>query len=93
MKKILKILLLIIFFAAIAAGGYAWNRNNGADDHGFTLVEVARGSITEKAVAIGQIEPRQKIHIKSKISGIVKKCSAEVGDRVNTGDPLIEIRL
>jgi HlyD family secretion protein len=91
MKKVLKILLLIIFFAAIAAGGYAWNRNNGADDHEFILVEVTRGSITEKAVAIGQIEPRRKIHIKSKISGIVKKCSAEVGDLVNTGDPLIEI--
>jgi HlyD family secretion protein len=91
MKKFVKILLLLIFIAAIVVGGYTWATNRQPDDQGFKLVEVTRGDITEKAVAIGQIEPRQKFHIKSKISGIVKRCPAEVGDHVNTGDPILEI--
>jgi HlyD family secretion protein len=91
MKKFVKFLLLIIFMAAVVVGGYSWIKNRKPADQGFTLIDVARGDITEKAVAIGQIEPRQKFHIKSKISGIVKKCPAEVGDRINTGDPIIEI--
>ncbi len=91
MNKFVKMLMLLIFLAAIVVGGYAWVKNRKPADQGFTLVEVTRGDITEKAVAVGQIEPRQKFHIKSKISGIVKRCPAEIGDRIKTGDPIIEI--
>ena len=91
MKKFVKFLLLLIFLAAIVVGGYGWVKNRKPADQGFTLVEVTRGDITEKAVAVGQIDPRQKFHIKSKISGIVKRCPAEVGDRIKSGDPIIEI--
>lgn len=91
MNRFVKILLLLIFLAAIVVGGYAWFKNRKPAGQGFTLVEVTRGDITEKAVAVGQIEPRLKFHIKSKISGIVKRCPAEVGDRIKAGDPIIEI--
>lgn len=91
MKKFVKIFLFLTFLAAVAVGGYVWFKNHNHSDLGFTLVKVTRGDITEKAVAIGQIVPRQEFHIKSKISGIVKSCPVEVGDRVKAGDPLIEI--
>lgn len=91
MKKFVKILLLLIFISAIVVGGYTWAINRRPDDQGFKLVEVTRGDITEKAIAIGQIEPRLKFHIKSKISGIVKRCPAEVGDSIKAGDPILEI--
>jgi len=91
MNKFVKVLLLLIFLAAIVVGGYAWVKNRKPANQGFTLVEVTRGDITERAVAVGQIEPRQKFHIKSKISGIVKRCPAEIGDRIKVGDPIIEI--
>ncbi|NLD38514.1 MAG: efflux RND transporter periplasmic adaptor subunit [Desulfatiglans sp.] len=91
MKKFAKVLLLLIVVSVIAVGGYSWVKNRKPADQGFVLVDAAKGDITEKAVAIGQIEPRQKFHIKSKISGIVKRCPAEVGDTINTGDPIIEI--
>ncbi len=91
MKKFVKFLLLLLFLASIVVGGYSWMEGRKPADQGFTLIDVTRGDITEKAVAIGQIEPRQKFHIKSKISGIVKGCPAEVGDRINAGDPIIEI--
>ncbi|MBN1904516.1 MAG: efflux RND transporter periplasmic adaptor subunit [Deltaproteobacteria bacterium] len=91
MKKFVKVLLLLIFISVIAVGGYSWIKNRKPADQGFVLVDAVKGDITEKAVAIGQIEPRQKYHIKSKISGIVKRCPAEVGDTIDTGDPIIEI--
>jgi len=91
MKKFVKVLILFVILGVIVVGGYTWAKNHKPEGDGITLVEVISGDITEKAVAIGQIEPRQKFHIKSKISGIVKRCPAEVGDRIQTGDPIIEI--
>jgi HlyD family secretion protein len=91
MKKFVKILLLLIVVAAIAVGGYSFVKGRKPADQGFTLIDVTKGDITEKAVAIGQIVPRQMFHIKSKISGIVKRCPAEVGDQIDIGDPIIEI--
>lgn len=91
MLRFIKVLLLMAFLSAIAVGGYVWVQKRQPDNGGFTLVEVTRGDITEKAIAVGQIEPRQKFHIKSKISGIVKRCPVEIGDRIKAGDPIIEI--
>ncbi|HEX3582372.1 MAG TPA: efflux RND transporter periplasmic adaptor subunit [Thermoanaerobaculia bacterium] len=69
---------------------YAWSRS-GKGDKGPKLVEVTSGSIVEKAVAVGQIQPRQKFQVKSKISGIVRRALVEVGDTVRAGDALFEI--
>src|SRR4029079_281934 len=76
---------------AVAAGLYALARSGKGSDNEQKQVTVEKGSITEKALAVGQIQPRQKFSIKSKISGIVRKCMVNVGDRVKTGDALFEI--
>jgi len=91
MAKVLKFLVVIVVLSGVAVGGYAWYHGREPDDQGLTLVEVSRGEIVEKAVAVGQIEPRVKFHIKSKISGIVSRCAVEVGDAVLNGDALFEI--
>lgn len=91
MARIIKILLLFVVIAGVAVGGYAWLRNRSAGDERFELIAVERGSITEKAVAIGQIEPRLKYHVKSKVSGNVRGIAIEVGDAVRVGDTLFEI--
>ncbi len=57
---------------AAAAGLYALARGGKGGDEGPKSVTVEKGSITEKALAVGQIQPRQKFSVKSKISGIVK---------------------
>ncbi len=90
MSKLFKTLLLLLVLVAAAAGLYALTRS-GKGDGDLKLVTVEKGSITEKALAVGQIQPRQKFSIKSKISGIVKRCMVNVGDRVKAGDPLLEI--
>ena len=90
MKKLFKMLFLLAILVAVVAGLYAWASNGKKDDKN-KLVEVLKGSITEKALAVGQIEPRQKFSVKSTISGTVKTCLVQVGDRVKAGDPLFEI--
>ena len=91
MKKLFKWLLILVVLGGVAVAVYALVRGGKKDPKGITLVEVQSGSITEKALAVGQIEPRQKFAVKSKVSGIVKRCAVEVGDVVKVGDPLFEI--
>lgn len=91
MSKLFKTLLLLAILVAVAAGLYALARGGKGGDEGPKSVAVEKGSITEKALAVGQIQPRQKFSVKSKISGIVKRCMVNVGDKVKAGDPLFEI--
>ena len=91
MAKVLRLLAIVIVLAGMAGGIYAWVGSRGADENGNTLIAAEIGSITEKALAVGQIEPREKFQVKSKISGIVKRCFVEIGDEVRAGDSLFEI--
>lgn len=91
MAKAIRWLVVLVALAAVSVGAYAWLQNQTPETAGFKLVEVTTGSITEKALAVGQIEPRVKFAVKSKISGIVKRCLVEVGDTVKAGAPLFEI--
>lgn len=64
---------------------------NGASG-GPPSVKVARGTIVEKALAVGTIEPENQISIKSRVSGVVKKLYVDVGSFVHAGDPLLEVK-
>jgi HlyD family secretion protein len=91
MSRLAKTLVLLIVLALASVGVYAVARNGKKKDGAFKEVEVTQGTIVEKAVAVGQIQPRQKFQVKSKISGIVRRALVQVGDTVKAGDPLFEI--
>jgi HlyD family secretion protein len=55
------------------------------------LAAAKMGDITQAVVATGRIEPLTKVEVKSKASGIVKKLYVDVGDRVKTGQVLVEL--
>jgi HlyD family secretion protein len=81
-----------VVVVALAAASFAvYSRANGKDEKAFKTVEVTRGAVTEKALAVGAIRPKREVAVKSKISGIVKRSYREIGDRVRAGDPLFEI--
>ena len=90
MGKLFRVLLVLLGLVVVASAVYAFTRSQ-KKENGLNLVEATVGSITEKAVAVGQIQPRQKFSVKSKISGNVRSCRIQVGDAVRTGDPLFEI--
>jgi len=54
-------------------------------------VNVVRGTISEKALAVGTIEPDKEIKVKSTIPGIVSEVMFKVGDQVMPGSPLFKI--
>src|SRR6266576_2119072 len=91
MRKLWRILFILVVIAGASAGVYAWTRSGKKNANGLKEVDVTTGSIVEKAVAVGQIQPRQKFSVKSKISGIVRRALVQVGDTVKAGDPLFEI--
>ena len=91
MRKLFKTLIILVVLVAVAGALYALARSNKSDKDGLKQVTIESGSITEKAIAVGQIQPRQKFSIKSKLSGIVKTCLVNVGDRVRAGDAMFEI--
>ena len=90
-KKIWVSLLIVI---VLGSGAFYYLKSNSSDDQKqeepFITAEV--GTVIEKALAVGTIEPENEIEIKSKISGVVSKIYAEPGDYVQQGDPLIEVK-
>jgi HlyD family secretion protein len=91
MKGIVKLIVGVVIVGGVAAGAVWAARDGKSKKDAFTLVKIERGTIVDKALATGQIVPRQEIQVKSQISGIVKECFAEVGDRVEEGRPLFTI--
>ncbi len=66
--------------------------HNGSSSQGPPSVKVMRGSIQEKALAVGTIQPENEISIKSRVSGAVNKLFVDVGSYVHAGDPLLEVK-
>ena len=89
MRKAIVGLTLVVLLGGGAVALYSHAK--AKDDKGFKTVAVTRGTVVEKALAVGSIRPKREVAVKSKISGIVKRSYHEVGDRVKAGDPLFEI--
>jgi len=91
MNRLLKVLFGFLIAGAVVVGAYSWMQGREPATGGIELIPVTRGSIVEKAVAVGQIEPRVKFSVKSKLPGIVSRTMVDVGDLVEVGDPLFDI--
>ena len=93
MKRTGRIILIIVILIAI--GGASWyyvTNNQNGDEEEIPHVVVERGDIVDKALAVGTIEPRVEVSVKSQFSGVAQRLFADVGDYVRAGDALIEIK-
>ncbi|PYP72270.1 MAG: hypothetical protein DMD36_02440, partial [Gemmatimonadetes bacterium] len=79
--------VVVLSLGAMAATG----KLGGKKKDGPKAVAVARGSLVDKALAVGTIEPRVEVSVKSILAGVVRKRFAAVGDFVKRGQPLLEI--
>ena len=87
-----KILIIGAFIIVIGGAVTILTMNLSASkDVTFKTIECTKGSIIDKALAVGTIVPHEEIAVKSNISGIVKGIHVEIGDQVRIGDPLIDI--
>ncbi len=55
------------------------------------LGTVQKGDIARSVVATGKIQPRAKVEVKSKASGIVKRIFVDYGEYVRAGQTLVEL--
>lgn len=90
MKKLIIWIIVII----VAGGGIylAVKRASARNRVTYNEVEVKRGNLTEKALAVGKIDPDHEIVIKSQVSGILEKIHREVGEEVRIGEALMVIK-
>ena len=91
MSRPMKLVIGVVAVGLAAGAIFLISRRASAKQDGFTIVAVARGTIVDKALAVGQIVPEQEIQVKSQISGRVKECFVEVGDPVEVGEALFSI--
>ena len=83
----------IVLVLAVAAAGVAVKASLKPDRaiDPSRLVTIESGDIARSVVATGKIEPRVKVEVKSKASGIVKRLYFDYGDSVRHGDILAEL--
>lgn len=87
-----KLILVSIGLVVVAGAVFVFVQNGSARKESEFKTEAAfKGSIIDKALAVGKIEPKREIVVKSKIGGIVKRIYVVVGQNVKTGDPLFDI--
>ncbi|HEX2714738.1 MAG TPA: biotin/lipoyl-binding protein, partial [Candidatus Acidoferrales bacterium] len=79
-----------VVLIGVGIGVYAALRPNTQIDPS-KLSAVERGDIARAVVATGKIQPLATVEVKSKASGIVKKLYVDYGDRVTTGQILVEL--
>lgn len=91
-RKRIWISLLVII--VLGSGAFYFLKGGSSSEENqqepFVVAEI--GTVIEKALAVGTIEPENEIEVKSKISGVVSKIFAEPGEFVRQGQPLIEVK-
>ena len=92
MKRHIRIIVLLVLLIVIGGGTAIIITNDKPKDDQRPSVTVTRGDLTDKAMAVGTLEPRVEISVKSQISGVVSHQFADVGDYVQAGTPLLQIR-
>ncbi len=77
------LLLIVVGVTAMTRGGAKIDPSK--------LAKVEKGDLAKSVVATGKITPIVKTDIKSKASGIVTKWYVDAGERVKTGQVLVEL--
>jgi HlyD family secretion protein len=59
----------------------------------YEIITPEKGSIENKTVATGKVEPRDEILIKPQISGIVSEVLKEAGEMIKAGDVIAKVKV
>jgi HlyD family secretion protein len=92
-KKRNRIIALAVILLILGGAGFALlgslRRTPAIDPSKIAAVE--RGDIARSVVATGKVQPKTKVEVKSKASGIVQKILVDYGQYVREGDVLVEL--
>lgn len=95
MRLSMKHKIIISSFAVIVLVGAAvlfFGSSKSSKDEQPHKVKVKTGTIVDKALAVGTIEPEIEVSVKSKVSGVVRHIFVDVGQFVKAEQPLLEVK-
>jgi HlyD family secretion protein len=93
MKKIgLIILFIFLGIIVLITFSFLWNKSHPKAKV-YEIVSPTVGTIENKTVATGKIEPRDEILIKPQISGIVSEVYKEAGQMIKSGDVIATVKV
>jgi HlyD family secretion protein len=94
MKRKTKVIIGVGAVGAVLAVAAVARASNGEDEARAleNTVLVEQGDIVDKALAVGTIEPKVEISVKSILPGVVNREFADEGDFVRAGVALLEIK-
>ena len=93
LKMMVRVILLFVVLGLLAAGLYFLIKRNEKPVEVFATRTVETGTIINKAVATGSIEPRREVTIKSRVSGVLEKLHVEAGATIEREDLIAKIRV
>ncbi len=93
MKKVLGIVLLVLFVAGVLGTGYFLVKKSQKKPVLFQTGTATRATIVKKTVATGSVVPRKEVAIKPLVSGIIEELRVEPGQQVRAGDLLAKVRV
>ena len=93
MKPILRNTLLATVTLALAGGGYALYRAREAKapEQRYRLQVVDKGDLTQTVSANGTLNPVVLVNVGTQVSGTVTKLFVDFNDKVEKGQPLLEL--
>ena len=93
MKKVGKIILFVFLgIIVLSTFIFLWNKSHPKDTV-YEILSPTVGTIENKTVATGKIEPRDEILIKPQISGIVSEVYKEAGQMIHEGDVIASVKV
>jgi HlyD family secretion protein len=87
-----KISIGVVVVGVVAVATFLFFSDGSASrDQAVQTFAVTKSEIIDKALAVGRIEPRKQVAVKSKVAGLVRRTYVDVGDLVQVGTPLFDI--
>jgi HlyD family secretion protein len=92
-KRRRRIIIAAVAAVVLVGGGYGVYAalRPSHDIDASKLASVERGDLARVVVATGKIQPKSKVEVKSKASGMVKKLYVDYDDKVKPGQTLVEL--
>jgi len=93
MKNTGRILLFVLLgIIVLSTFSFLWNKSHPKPKE-YDILTPTVGTIENKTVATGKIEPRDEILIKPQISGIISEVFKEAGQMIHSGDVIASVKV
>jgi HlyD family secretion protein len=93
MKKILRILLLVVFVGLIGGTMFYLYQKSKKKPVVYEIKSPFVSNVIKKTVATGSVIPRKEILIKPQVSGIIEEIYIQAGQHVKKGDLIARVKI